>query len=128
MGFLGSVVGALGNFLGGKQQQDSNRSNMDHADNQNIFNYQHRYQWTMGDLKDAGLNPILAATQGGLAGSVNGASALSGSAPDIGGGFVAGMSSSAQSKQAKTAEKTADSTIALNSSSAKKMKLDYQEC
>lgn len=121
---LGGVIGAVGNFLGTKQQQNYNRSNMDHANDQNTYNYQHRYQWTMDDLKESGLNPILAATQGGLAGSVNGASALSGSAPDIGGGFAAGMSSSAQSKQAKTQEKVGESTVALNSSSARKMDAD----
>lgn len=47
-----------------------NWQNMQQANRNNQINYKHRYQWQVTDMMKAGLNPILAATQG--AGSVAG--------------------------------------------------------
>lgn len=128
MSFLGSAAGSIASVVGGFASsainQHNTRSNMELANDFNVENYKHRYQWTMQDLKSAGLNPILAATQGGLAGSVNGASALSSSGSDLGSAVSSGLSASAQSKQARTAENVADSTIALNGASARKFDAD----
>ena len=59
----------------------------------------------MDDMQKAGLNPMLAATQG-IGGSVNGASALSANY-NLGEGVTAGMSASAAGNSAKAANRQA---------------------
>lgn len=76
-----AVVNAVGGLIGGAMSNKANSAAAAQANAWNVENYQHRYQWTMDDLKKAGLNPILAATSGGLTGNVNGAAALS--SPDM---------------------------------------------
>ena len=83
----GGIASAFGSLASGALNAHYNRQAMDAAAAQNIYQYQHRYQWAMQDMKKAGLNPILAATSG-IAGNVNGASALSSSMPDIGNSII----------------------------------------
>nr|QJB20965.1 MAG: DNA pilot protein [Microvirus sp.] len=70
---LGSVVGSVGNYFA---QQETNRTNVDMANNQ--MNFQQamdktKHQREVADLKAAGLNPTLSA--GGSPGVPSGASA-----------------------------------------------------
>jgi hypothetical protein len=134
LGWLGSAVGGL---IGGSLSNSASRHAMDSQIATNRYDYQHRYQWAMQDMQKAGLNPILAATQG-IAGTVNGASALGASYNSIGGDLAAGAGADAASNSAKAQQKHADvadklsfgqikqmdSQIALNASSAKKLDED----
>ena len=135
-GFLGSAAGAVAggvaSLIGGALSNSAARHAATVANQRNVYNYQHRYQWAMQDMQKAGLNPILAATQG-IGGSINGASALSANY-NLGEGVTAGISASAAgssakaaNRQASIAEKMSDEQIKnlaaqtiLASSSAKK--------
>lgn len=68
---IGQLGAATIGFLGGERQNSSAKSAAREANEHNIRNYKHRYQWQVEDLKKAGLNPLLAVSQG--AGSVAGA-------------------------------------------------------
>lgn len=135
MSFLGSAAGAftggIASIIGGALSNSAARHAATVANQRNVYNYQHRYQWAMQDMQNAGLNPMLAATQG-IGGSVNGASALSANY-NLGEGVTAGMSATAAGNSAKAAQKQADtaqrvgegtvrkldSDVALNASTAK---------
>jgi hypothetical protein len=128
---LGAVTGGVSSIIGGALSNSAARHAATVANQRNVYNYQHRYQWAMDDMQKAGLNPMLAATQG-IGGSVNGASALS-SNYNLGEGVTAGMSAQAAGSSAKAAQKQAntaeavgqgtvrklDSDVALNAASAK---------
>lgn len=134
MSFLGSAAGAftggIASIIGGALSNSAARHAATVANQRNIYNYQHRYQWAVEDMQKAGLNPILAATQG-IGGSVNGASALSANY-NLGEGVTAGMSAQAAGNSAKAAQHQAnvaedvgkgtvrklDSDVALNAASA----------
>lgn len=96
-GILGSVAGsAVGNFFGQDRQEDSQSFNAEQAaiaHARSIQMYQNRYQWSVEDLKKAGLNPMLAYGHGpGSAGSgaqASGSPASPGPTPDIPGGIQA---------------------------------------
>lgn len=132
--FLGSAAGAftggISSIIGGALSNSAARHAATVANQRNIYNYQHRYQWAMEDMQKAGLNPMLAATQG-IGGSINGASALSANY-NLGEGVTAGMSAQAAGNSAKAAQHQAnvaedvgkgtvrklDSDVALNAASA----------
>lgn len=136
LAWLGSAAGGL---IGGALSNSASRHAMNAQIAANRYDYQHRYQWAMQDMQQAGLNPILAATQG-IAGTVNGASALGASYNSIGGDLAAGAgadasssSAKAQQKQADTAARIGDGTVeklhsdvALNGASARKLDADTQ--
>jgi hypothetical protein len=84
----------------------------------NVENYKHRYQWAMEDMRNAGLNPILAATNG-IGGSIAGASAASIGMPDVAGNISSARGVSASSRQAKVAENLSTSQIEKNVADAK---------
>lgn len=128
---------AVGGLIGGSLSNSASRHAMQAQIAANRYDYQHRYQWAMQDMQAAGLNPILAATQG-IAGTVNGASALGASYNSIGGDLAAGAGADAASNSAKAQQKHADvadklsvgslkqmdSQISLNAASAKKLEAD----
>lgn len=109
MSFLGSAAGAfaggVSSLIGGALSNSAARHAATVANQRNIYNYQHRYQWAVDDMQKAGLNPILAATQG-IGGSINGASALSANY-NLGEGVTAGMSAQAAGSSAKAANRQA---------------------
>lgn len=127
---LGAVTGGISSIIGGALSNSADRHAATVANQRNQYNYQHRYQWSMEDMQKAGLNPMLAATQG-IGGSVNGASALA-SSYNVGEGVTAGMSAQAAGNSAKAAQHQAnvaedvgkgtvrklDSDVALNAASA----------
>lgn len=132
----GAIAGGVSSIIGGMLSNSAARHAATVANKRNIYNYQHRYQWSMDDMQKAGLNPILAATQG-IGGSVNGASALSANY-NLGEGVTAGMSAQAAGNSAKASNKNADtasrvadgtikkldSDVALNAASAKNLEAE----
>lgn len=107
---LGSVAGSV---LGSSVQNHYNSANAAQANAWNVENYKHRYQWAVDDMRAAGLNPILAATNG-LGGSISGASAASVGMSDIGSTMNSARSASAAERQAKNVEHLAISQIDKN--------------
>ena len=107
---LGSVAGSV---LGSAVQNHYNSANAAQANAWNVENYKHRYQWAVEDMRKAGLNPILAATNG-LGGSISGASAASVGMSDIGSTMNSAKAASAAERQAKNAENLAVSQIEKN--------------
>lgn len=107
---LGSVAGSV---LGSAVQSHYNSANAAQANAWNVDNYKHRYQWAVDDMRAAGLNPILAATNG-IGGSISGASAASVGMSDIGSTMNSARSASAAERQAKNAEHLAVSQIDKN--------------
>lgn len=104
---LGSVAGSV---LGSAVQNHYNSANAAQANAWNVENYKHRYQWAVEDMRKAGLNPILAATNG-IGGSIAGASAASVGMSDIGSTMNSAKAASAAERQAKTAEHLSISQI-----------------
>ena len=107
---LGSVAGSV---LGSAVQNHYNSANAAQANAWNVENYKHRYQWAVEDMRAAGLNPILAATNG-IGGSISGASAASVGMSDIGSTMNSARAASAAERQAKNAEHLAVSQIEKN--------------
>lgn len=104
---LGSVAGSI---FGSAVQNHYNSANAAQANAWNVENYKHRYQWAVDDMRAAGLNPILAATNG-IGGSISGASAASVGMSDIGSTMNSSRAASAAERQAKTAEHLSISQI-----------------
>lgn len=107
---LGSVAGSV---LGSAVQNHYNSANAAQANAWNVENYKHRYQWAVEDMRSAGLNPILAATNG-IGGSISGASAASVGMSDIGSTMNSARSASAAERQAKNVEHLASSQVDRN--------------
>lgn len=107
---LGSVAGSV---LGSAVQNHYNSANAAQANAWNVENYKHRYQWAVDDMRAAGLNPILAATNG-IGGSISGASAASVGMSDIGSTMNSARAAGAAERQAKNAEHLAVSQIDKN--------------
>jgi hypothetical protein len=107
---LGSVAGSV---LGSAVQNHYNSANAAQANAWNVENYKHRYQWAVEDMRKAGLNPILAATNG-IGGSISGASAASVGMSDIGSTMNSARAASAAERQAKNVEHLATSQIDRN--------------
>ena len=107
---LGSVAGSI---FGSVVQNHYNSANAAQANEWNVENYKHRYQWAVDDMRAAGLNPILAATNG-IGGSISGASAASVGMSDIGSTMNSARAAGAAERQAKNAEHLAVSQIEKN--------------
>ncbi len=120
---LGSLFGAVDKFVGGAIDHHYNKKNMDYQASIQEQQYRHRYQWSTEDMKNAGLNPILAATSG-IGGSLGGVSSAGSFGGDVANAAVGVSNSAASNKVAKTGEAVGKSTIALNASSAAKYAAD----
>lgn len=107
---LGSVAGSV---FGSAVQNHYNSANAAQANAWNVENYKHRYQWAVDDMRAAGLNPILAATNG-IGGSISGASAASVGMSDIGSTMNSARAADAAERQAKNAEHLSISQIEKN--------------
>lgn len=88
-----SMLGGLFGMSSAKSAAESQRKHQEELmtlqHKFNVDDYWHRYQWAAKDMRLAGLNPILAATNG-IGGSINGtglgqSSAVVPSVPDFGG-------------------------------------------
>ena len=115
----GAVAGGVSSIIGGMLSNSAARHAATVANQSNIENYHHRYQWSIQDMQKAGLNPMLAATQG-IGGSINGASALSANY-NVGEGVTAGMSAGAAGNSAKAANKQADTAARVADGTIKKL-------
>lgn len=119
MSWLSDAVGSIaGSIFGSAVQGHYNSAASSQQNAWNVENYKHRYQWAMEDMREAGLNPILAATNG-IGGSIAGASAASIGMPDVAGNLSSARGVSASSRQAKVAENLSTSQIDKNIADAK---------
>lgn len=114
---LGSVIGVAGSLFGQHQQGKYNSAASAQQNEWNRENYKNRYQWSVEDMRKAGLNPILAATNG-IGGSIAGASAASVQAMDYGSSVSSGMQATSSASQAKAAKKQADTAELVGQSTA----------
>lgn len=111
---LGNIAGSVLGSLGSSEVQSRYNEEAIRLQNElNVENYKHRYQWAVDDMRAAGLNPVLAATNG-IGGSISGASAGTIGMSDIGANMNSARSSSAAERQAKNAEDLAVSQIEKN--------------
>ncbi len=111
---LGNIAGSVLGGLGSSEiQSQYNEKAIRLQNDLNVENYKHRYQWAVDDMRAAGLNPILAATNG-IGGSISGASAASVGMSDIGSTMNSAKAASAAERQAKNAEHLAVSQIEKN--------------
>ena len=111
---LGNIAGSVLGSLGSSEIQSQYNEEAIRLQNElNVDNYKHRYQWATEDMRNAGLNPILAATNG-IGGSISGASAASVGMSDIGSTMNSARAASAAERQAKNAEHLAVSQIEKN--------------
>lgn len=111
---LGNIAGSVLGSLGSSEVQSKYNEEAIRLQNElNVDNYKHRYQWAVDDMRNAGLNPVLAATNG-IGGSISGASAGTIGMSDIGANMNSARSSSAAERQAKNAEHLAVSQIDKN--------------
>lgn len=119
MSWLSDAAGSIaGSIFGSAVQGRYNSAAAVQQNAWNVENYKHRYQWAVEDMRRAGLNPILAATNG-IGGSIAGASAASIGMPDFAGNLNSARGVSAASKQAKVAENLSTSQIEKNVADAK---------
>lgn len=88
-------MGGLGAIVGAGITAGVNKAMQEDAQNFAKNMYRKRYQYTMADMRKAGLNPILAYSQG-VGGGVSAPSPPS--APDFGQALTAGMESSSKRK------------------------------
>lgn len=111
---LGNIAGSVLGGLGSSEIQSRYNEKAVRLQNElNVDNYRHRYQWAVEDMRNAGLNPVLAATNG-IGGSISGASAASVGMSDIGSTMNSAKAASAAERQAKNAEHLAVSQIDKN--------------
>lgn len=111
---LGNIAGSvLGNLSSSEIQSQYNEKAIRLQNELNVENYKNRYQWAVEDMRSAGLNPILAATNG-IGGSISGASAGTIGMSDIGSNMNSAKSASAAERQVKNAEHLAVSQIDKN--------------
>ena len=111
---LGNIAGSvLGDFASSEIQSQYNEEAIRLQNELNVENYKNRYQWAVEDMRSAGLNPILAATNG-IGGSISGASAGTIGMSDIGSNMNSAKAASAAERQVKNAENLAVSQIEKN--------------
>lgn len=119
LGWLGSIGGSLvSGLFGMKSASDANSAQQAMSEQQhkwNVEDYQHRYQWSAQDMRAAGLNPILAATNG-IGGSINGTSvpaAHVAPTPDFAGAFNSAYQTQSQKEIAKMQNEVAKEELKL---------------
>lgn len=123
MSWLSSAIGGIAGLLG---QSSANSAQAALQASSEAFQrevLQNRYQWTVQDLRSAGLNPILAVS-GGLGSS----GAAAPSAPQVGNVGAAAVNGAVAMKQLAQADEVNQSVIAKNNASAQESeaKADYQ--
>lgn len=99
----GSIVSGLFGQSSASQQFERQKELMKLQHDMQVDDYKHRYQWSVGDMREAGLNPVLAATAG-IGGSINGVSSGSVSmapTPDFASAFNSAYSTRNQKEIAR---------------------------
>lgn len=109
---IGAAIGGGASLIGGAMQNSAAAAA---ADKQMAFqenSAKHQYQWAMGDMKAAGLNPILAYKQGG-SGTLSGSSYTP---QNIGAAATTGAAAGASSAIAATRNDVELANIAADTS------------
>lgn len=136
MGWLGDLGAAVGgSFVSGifgmasaRDANENARENMELQHAYNVDDFKHRYQWTVDDMRAAGLNPILAATNG-IGGNVNG-TALAQShmapTPDFAGSLNSAVANRNQREAAMKGLELQERSVALQEYDAETRRMDVE--
>lgn len=111
----GAVIGGLFGKSSAKDQFENQQRLMELQHKYQVEDYQHRYQWSTADMRAAGLNPILAATQG-IGGNISGVSAGNAAmapTPDFAGAMSSAFQTSSQKEIAKMQNEVAKDELRL---------------
>lgn len=118
-GIIGGIGGSIVSGLFGKsnaaEQYDRQKELMALQHQYQVEDYQHRYQWSTEDMRKAGLNPILAATNG-IGGSINGVSsgtAAMAPTPDFSSAFNSAYQTQSQKEIARMQNSVAKEELRL---------------
>lgn len=124
MGLFDGLLGAIGGLLGFEGQESANDAQMAMLERQIEWQkevLQNKVQWNVGDLKAAGMNPVLSVMGSGAASG----SAPSASAPQVGNTGAAAVSSAVglaniinQFRQTENETRKVDSEVQVNSARA----------
>ncbi len=111
---IGGIAGAVSSAFGAERQNKEAKAAAARQMEFQRENYKNRYQWTMADMKAAGLNPMLAYSQG-TGGGVGGGSSYSpanvGAAAGAGG--IAAGNSALSVRRANTELKQVEASTEL---------------
>lgn len=115
-----AAISGAAKVFGGWLSKKSSAKAAKIAHKRNVSDYKHRYQWTMADMRKAGLNPILAAGTG--AGSLPGNTAAE--AGQIGEGVAQAPASALSAMQAKATIQATQAQAAKTTQDAKAQTID----
>lgn len=122
-GLAGSLVGGAFGLLGASKQASYNAKAAQAQIDAERYNYKHRYQWQVEDMRKAGLNPALSYTTS--AGSAPGASMAN--TVDYAGAMTSGANAGANTALAIANLRNIESQTALNSAKAEEARLSIPE-
>lgn len=106
----GAVIGGLFGKSSARDQFERQKDLMELQHKYQVEDFQHRYQWSTQDMRAAGLNPILAATQG-IGGNISGVSAGNAAmapTPDFAGAINSGLARDLVKSEMKIKQQEAD--------------------
>ena len=107
----GGATQGLGNILSGVMSNEYAKGMQREAHDFAEFMYKHRYQFTMEDMKKAGINPLYM-TKGGMAGGTPGGTGGSAASVDIGKGVISSAKQAAAFEQElKNLEATGENIV-----------------
>lgn len=125
-GLGGAIVGGLGDLVSGHLGSQAAQRRQEDAQNFSAQQFASRYQTTVADMKAAGLNPMLAYTQGGGS-APSGTASSGGDYGRIGSSAVQGQLASAQAASVTANLKNVDAqTDVLKAEAALKRAQMYQ--
>lgn len=111
-----AIASGVGGFLANKQQFEDTKKLSAKQFHYNKMMAQNAHQWTVEDLKKAGLNPVLSATQGANMGSGVGLP----SAPNYAESLQSAVQTYMDNKRVQNETQVAESTADLNDANATK--------
>lgn len=118
---IGLIAPIIGGLLGGAASGAFGMASAKQQQSATTQQYKHRYQWTMDDLKAAGLNPMLAMNQGAVSGG--GAMAMA-PTPDIGSSVSQGVARGTEALLARSSAKQLESQAQLNEATAQRQRAE----
>lgn len=123
-GLLKAIAAPVASIFGGLINRNSAKQAQNSSQDFNRDVLQNRHQWEVEDLKAAGLNPILSATNS--SGGSGGGSPVVGSMPDLGQAINSSLAVKVANKQADIANKNANTEAKKVSLSEEQMRKQFE--